>query len=97
MTLPSPPLPSALITLLPSARLGFTTQAQLRETFEKCFYTDSLMTLYEWQRVLRSLMLSNTVSIMSGWLTLINEQEEQLKRLLREIQGVLPQRQRRQI
>ena len=44
------------------------------------FYTDSLMTLYEWQRMLRSLMLSNTISVMSGWLTLVTNTDQQLKR-----------------
>ena len=36
------------------------------------FYTDSLQALYEWQRLLRTLMLSHSFSAMSGWLTLIS-------------------------
>ena len=36
------------------------------------FYTDSLQSLYEWQRLLRTLMLSHSFSAMSGWLTLIS-------------------------
>ena len=43
-------------------------------------HTDSLMTLYEWQRMLRGLMLSNTVSVLSGWLTLLTNADLQLKR-----------------
>ena len=51
------------------------------------FYTDSLMTLYEWQRQLRSLMLSNTVSVQSGWLTLLSDEDMLLKRWSFDLSG----------
>jgi len=72
-------LPAAKSLRLMKVQYNVCLQIATNErSFE--FYTDSLMTLYEWHRMLRSLMLSNTVSVMSGWLTLIAEQEMQLKR-----------------
>ena len=72
-------LPAAKSLRLMKVQYNVCLQIATNErSFE--FYTDSLMTLYEWQRMLRSLMLSNTVSIMSGWLTLIADNEAQLKR-----------------
>ena len=72
-------LPAAKSLRLMKVQFNVCLQiATAERTYE--FYTDSLMTLYEWQRMLRTLMLSNTVSIMSGWLTLLNNEETHLKR-----------------
>ena len=45
--------------------------ATAERSFE--FFTPSLESLYEWQRQLRAMMLSSSVTLLSGWLTLLSD------------------------